>query len=117
MKQYLKEAIFPKRRFRSFSTYGFPLEMTVEMAKEKNIKIDASGFEKEFENHQHLSKTASAGMFKGGMADAGEKTTRYHTATHLLHQALKIVLGENVNQKGSNITAERLRFDFAYQGK
>ena len=91
--------------------------MTVEMAKEKNIKIDASGFEKEFENHQHLSKTASAGMFKGGMADAGEKTTRYHTATHLLHQALKIVLGENVNQKGSNITAERLRFDFAYQGK
>ena len=106
-----------KDAFVLFSTYGFPLEMTVEMAKEKNIKIDASGFEKEFENHQHLSKTASAGMFKGGMADAGEKTTRYHTATHLLHQALKIVLGENVNQKGSNITAERLRFDFAYQGK
>ena len=87
------------------------------MAKEKNIKIDTSGFEKEFEKHQHLSKTSSAGMFQGGLADKGEKTMRYHTATHLLHQALKIVLGENVAQKGSNITSERLRFDFAYPEK
>ena len=87
------------------------------MAKEKNIKVDVNGFNAEFDKHQRLSKTASAGMFKGGLADAGEKTTRYHTATHLLHQALKIVLGESVAQKGSNITAERLRFDFSWPEK
>lgn len=101
-----------KDAFIFFSTYGFPLEMTIEMAKEKNISVDIKEFNKEFEEHQKLSKTASAGMFKGGLADAGEKTTKYHTATHLLHQALKIVLGNEVVQRGSNITSERLRFDF-----
>ncbi len=106
-----------KDAFILFSTYGFPLEITVEMAKEKNLEVDAMEFDKEFEEHQKLSKTASAGMFKGGLADAGEKTTQYHTATHLLHKALKIILGENANQKGSNITAERLRFDFSWPEK
>src|SRR3989338_5104287 len=100
-----------KDAFTLFSTYGFPLEMTVELAKEKNINVDAKGFDKEFEKHQKISRAASAGMFKGGLADAGEKTTKYNTTTHLLHQALKIVLGESVNQKGSNITAERLARD------
>jgi len=112
-----KGCISGKDAFTLFSTYGFPLEMTIEMAKERNINIDAKGFGKEFEEHQKISRTASAGMFKGGLADAGEKTTKYHTATHLLHQALKIVLGESVNQKGSNITAERLRFDFSWPEK
>ena len=106
-----------KNAFVLFSTYGFPLEMTIEMAKEKSGTVDIKQFNEEFKKHQHLSKTASAGMFKGGLADAGEKTTRYHTATHLLHQALKIVLGESVSQKGSNITAERLRFDFSWPEK
>jgi len=112
-----KGGISGKDAFALFSTYGFPLEMTVELAKERNINVDAKSFDKEFEEHQKISRAASAGMFKGGLADAGEKTTRYHTATHLLHQALKIVLGNSVNQKGSNITAERLRFDFSWLGK
>ena len=73
--------------------------MTLELAKEKNINVDIKEFEKEFESHQRLSKTASARMFKGGLADAKEKTIQYHTATHLLHQALKIVLGKSVAQK------------------
>ena len=112
-----KGDISGKDAFVLFSTYGFPLEMTIEMAKEKGGSVDVKQFNEEFKKHQHLSKTASAGMFKGGLADAGEKTTRYHTATHLLHQALKIVLGESVSQKGSNITAERLRFDFSWPEK
>ena len=112
-----KGDISGKDAFVLFSTYGFPLEMTLELAKEKNINVDIKEFEKEFESHQCLSKTASARMFKGGLADAKEKTIQYHTATHLLHQALKIVLGKSVAQKGSNITSERLRFDFSYPGK
>jgi len=112
-----KGGISGKDAFALFSTYGFPLEMTVELAKERNINVDSKSFDKEFEEHQKISRAASAGMFKGGLADAGEKTTQYHTATHLLHQALKIVLGESVNQKGSNITSERLRFDFSWPEK
>ncbi|MCK6463006.1 MAG: alanine--tRNA ligase [Candidatus Pacebacteria bacterium] len=106
-----------KDAFVLFSTYGFPLEMTTELAKEKGLEVDVKCFDKEFEEHQKISRTSSAGMFKGGLADAGEKTTQYHTATHLLHKALKIVLGESVAQKGSNITAERLRFDFSWPEK
>ena len=106
--------------FDLYQTYGFPIEMIVEEAKSRQLEVELEGihgFYQRQKEHQHLSKTASVGMFKGGLADAGEKTTRYHTATHLLHQALKIVLGESVAQKGSNITAERLRFDFAYPEK
>ena len=100
-----------------FTTYGFPFEMTKELADEKGIEIDEDTFKEEFKKHQELSQTSSAGMFKGGLADAGEETKRLHTATHLLRQALENVLGENIVQKGSNINAERLRFDFAFSRK
>ncbi len=100
-----------------FTTYGFPFEMTKELAEEKGIKIDENAFNEEFKKHQELSQTSSAGMFKGGLADAGEETKQLHTATHLLRQALEIVLGENIVQKGSNINSERLRFDFAFSRK
>ena len=113
----VKGEISGKDAFILFSTYGFPLEITVEMAKEKGGSVDVKQFNEEFKKHQHLSQTVSAGMFKGGLADAEEKTTKYHTATHLLHQALKIVLGDSVAQKGSNITSERLRFDFSWPEK
>jgi alanyl-tRNA synthetase len=95
-----------------FTSYGFPFELTKELADEKGIKIDEEKFKKELGKHQELSRTASAGMFKGGLSDAGEETKRLHTATHLLRQALEIVLEQPVMQKGSNITPERLRFDF-----
>jgi len=106
--------------FDLYQTYGFPIEMIIEEARSRQLEVELKGtygFYQRQKEHQHLSKTASAGMFKGGLADAGEKTTKYHTATHLLHQALKIVLGESVAQKGSNITAERLRFDFSWPEK
>lgn len=99
------------------TTYGFPIELTQELAKEKGIEIDLKDFHKKMVEHQKLSRTASAGMFKGGLADAGDETKRLHTATHLLNQALRIVLGNSIIQKGSNITAERLRFDFTYNVK
>jgi alanyl-tRNA synthetase len=100
-----------------FTTYGFPFEMTKELATEKGIKIDENEFNEEFKKHQELSQTSSAGMFKGGLADAGEETKQLHTATHLLRQALENILGENIIQKGSNINSERLRFDFAFSRK
>ncbi|MCX6701958.1 MAG: alanine--tRNA ligase [Candidatus Zambryskibacteria bacterium] len=100
-----------------FTTYGFPLEMTKELAKERGTTMDEEEFYNEFKKHQELSQTASAGMFKGGLSDVGEENIKLHTATHLLRQALEEVFGEKIIQKGSNITTERLRFDFTHNTK
>ena len=95
-----------------FTTYGFPIELTEELTKEKGIKIDIEDFNKKMAEHQKLSQTSSAGMFKGGLADHNENTVRLHTAHHLLLAGLQVVLGKSTKQKGSNITEERLRMDF-----
>ena len=103
--------------FKLYDTYGFPIELTEELAKEKNIKVDIEGFKEKFKAHQELSRTASQGKFKGGLAGDSVIETKYHTATHLLNAALKQVVGQDVHQKGSNITDERMRFDFSCNHK
>ena len=103
--------------FHLYDTYGFPIELTEELACDAKIKVDTLGFKERFKKHQELSRTASAGKFKGGLAGNSEIETKYHTATHLLNAALKVVVDKNVHQKGSNITDERMRFDFSCDHK
>ena len=103
--------------FKLYDTFGFPIEFTTELAMEKGLLVDIEGYNKKFAEHQEKSRQGAEGKFKGGLADHSEQTTKLHTATHLLNGALRAVLGENVYQRGSNITAERLRFDFSFERK
>lgn len=112
-----KDTIDGESAFHLYDTYGFPIELTIELAGERGKSVDEEGFKTRFKEHQELSRTASQGKFKGGLAGNGEIETKYHTATHLLNAALKIVVNKDVHQKGSNITSERMRFDFSCDHK
>ncbi len=103
--------------FKLYDTYGFPIELTLELAKEQNIEVDVDGFYEKFKAHQELSRKSSSGKFKGGLSNNSEIETKYHSATHLLNAALKLVVNKDVHQKGSNITEERMRFDFSCDHK
>lgn len=110
--EIVKNEISGKSAFRLYDTFGFPIELTIELAKERGYTVDEEGFKSAFVEHQEKSKSTMQGAFKSGLSDQGEQTTKYHTATHLLNAALKLVLGADCHQMGSNITSERLRFDF-----
>ena len=117
MKNDGKDTISGQDLFTLYETYGFPPEVTQDLAREAGLKVDTTEFDKLFKEHQEKSRMGSEQKFKGGLAGAGEQEVRYHTATHLLNAALKVILGKDVHQKGSNITPERMRFDFSCDHK
>ncbi|MDR0854887.1 MAG: alanine--tRNA ligase, partial [Christensenellaceae bacterium] len=115
--EVVEKIITGKAAFRLYDTFGFPIEVTEEIARERGYTVDRLGYEEEYKAHQDLSRTANEGQFKGGLSSYGKTETNYHTATHLLHAALSKTLNSECKQSGSNITPERMRFDFTFDRK